>query len=842
MKALAANYPNLVRVFTMPNKTLLGKEVMGIEITQNVKAKDGKPAFFNMGVHHAREWPAGEMPMEWAYELVNGFQAGDARAKKIVTRSRNIIVPIVNPDGFEGSREAGELAGVSGGRDEAVPDTAYLVAGALSGGEYRRKNCRLPDDSDGAQCALHGGVVEGGVDPNRNYGAFWGGPGSDSDPTTQTYRGKAPFSEAESRNIQSVVSENQVMTLITNHTTAALVLRAPGLAALGDPVDEEKGYKQLGDDMAKQNGYFSQKGFELYDTTGTTEDWSYNTTGGFGFTFEIYCGEPNYTTGDCDDPAFHPTYAVGVEKEWDGTNPTADHTNDPGPNKGFDGQGNREAYYIAAESTINEARHSVIEGSAPAGAKLRLTKSFKTQTFAQPPDDKPIEFDDHLETVYDVGDNGKYEWHINPSTRPIVAKARGKENPGPPSPPETTTGSPATGSSETADDPDDGAPVPSGPVADPPSVSYNDHPFTIPATGENASLSIDVKWTTPTTDYDIELFEDVDGNGKSDPTVDKSVTTSGTGPTTAEQVSIAGTDALTPGKKYVLRVVNFAATEPYTVTKTYFPYGPLVPAQVEKWTLTCSVDGKVLQTTEVEIARGEKKTPDLSKCVKAAGGTGTDPGGPGGGGPGGGGPGDNPDACTATHALKTVSASPRRRGVRFGFQRAEGVTGPVKVTVFQRSIGRRVIKPRLRARLNGTRSAVRWNGRAKDGYFVVRFRHGTDTRRIALRRRGGRFTVQRPFHRPDKCGLVRQFKLGAPVFGGPTGAGLRISTVLGEQAGVAVVVRRGKKVVKRFNATAVEAGTVKRFRLKAAGLPRGLYRVTLRTGDTVKTTLFSRRL
>ena len=120
------------------------------------------------------------------------------------------------------------------------------------------------------------------------------------------------------------------MTLITNHTTAGLVLRAPGLAALGDPVDENRGYKALGDDMAKHNGYFSQKGFELYDTTGTTEDWSYNATGGFGFTFEIYCGAPNYTTGDCDDPAFHPLYATMV-KEWTGENPQADHTLDPAP-------------------------------------------------------------------------------------------------------------------------------------------------------------------------------------------------------------------------------------------------------------------------------------------------------------------------------------------------------------------------------------------------------------------------------------------------------------------------------------------------------------------------------
>ena len=45
--------------------------------------------------------------------------------------------------------------------------------------------------------------------------------------------------------------------------------------------------------MAAQNGYSNWKGYQLYDTTGTTEDWSYFTTGGFGFTFEIGCNDPS---------------------------------------------------------------------------------------------------------------------------------------------------------------------------------------------------------------------------------------------------------------------------------------------------------------------------------------------------------------------------------------------------------------------------------------------------------------------------------------------------------------------------------------------------------------------
>jgi hypothetical protein len=613
LKDLADANPGLVRLFTLPNKTWLGKDVMGIEITTNVNANDGKPAFLNMGVHHAREWPSGEHAMEWAYELINGFKAGEERATKIVRNSRNIVVPIVNPDGFEASR--GAAGAPAEGRDESVDDTAYLVGGTATGGEYRRKNCRLPDDSEAGNCTTSAGLAENGVDPNRNYGGLWGGPGADpSDVTAQDYRGPGPFSEPETRNIQSLVSRNQVVTLITNHTTAGLVLRAPGLAALGDPVDENRGYKALGDAMAKHNGYFSQKGFELYDTTGTTEDWSYNTAGGFGFTFEIYCGAPNYETGDCDDPAFHPLYETMV-KEWTGENPQADHENDPGPNAGFDGQGNREAYYIAAESTLDEQRHSVLEGSGPAGARLRLTKTFKTETFPQPPDDEPILFDDKLETVYDIGSDGRVRWHVNPSTRPLVAKETGVPDPGEPSPPMTQTGGVA-GSSTTEDDPDDGA-SPSGDADSNDPANYNDHPITVPSTGDNATMSVRVSWTSPASDWDVKLYEDTNGDAKSQDD-EPVVGTSQTGPGNVEEVSASGSPRLQPGKKYVLRVNNFAGAESYDVDITFQPPLPFKPAQVESYTLTCEVGGKVLDTQQVQVDRGETRQLDLKACARTA--------------------------------------------------------------------------------------------------------------------------------------------------------------------------------------------------------------------------------
>ena len=838
MKKLAEENPDLVKLFVMPNKTLLGKDVMGVEIAKNVNRQDGRPAFFNMGVHHAREWPAGEMPMEWAHELVNGFKSGDARATEVVTKSRNIIVPIVNPDGFEASRSAGELGGAGGGRDESIPDTAYIVGGAAFGGEYRRKNCRLPDDSDAANCSTSpGAFVENGVDPNRNYGQFWGGPGAESTPEGLTYRGAGPFSEPETRNIQSVVSRHQVLSLITNHTTAGLILRAPGVAALGDPVDEHRGYKALGDAMAKENGYFSQKGFELYDTTGTTEDWSYNATGGFGFTFEIYCGAANYETGNCDDPAFHPTFAVGVEKEWNGDNPVADHTDDP--SGAYDGKGNREAYYIAAESTLNVKRHSIIEGTAPAGATLRLTKSFKTHAFDDPDsEEEPATTEDHLETVYEVGANGRYEWHVNPSTRPLVAKDRGKTNPGAPAPEETTTGGLA-GSSETEDDPDDGAALADATnMADPPSLNYNDHPFTVPAAGDNGSVSVRVEWPSPVSDWDVDLYEDANGDGKSQ-VGERVVGSSKQGTTNFEEVSVGDGTQLEPGKKYVLRVINFAATEPYTVTKTYHSPVPFQAAAKERWTLTCEVGGQVRQTERVYIDRGERKTLNLTAC---AGGDKPEP----------------PAKCKASNGFRSVAVKPAGRGARIGFKRAKGARGRVDVKVFQQARGRKLTPNTLVARFPRQKRSVRWNGRANvagtkvtDGVYYVRLavkaRRGNDVRRVVLRRSGGRFTVVRNFHRRASCGLLRQFKLSRPAFGGRGGkTPLRIRFKLGAKADVAITVsREGGDVVKRYAFAGAPAGRNRKVTLPAKSLKRGLYLVRLAArGESrrVTATLAARRL
>jgi carboxypeptidase T len=311
-------------------------------------------------VHHAREWPSGELVMEFAYDLLKN-DGTDARITNILEKSRVIVVPVVNPDGFNLSRTLGY--------------------------ELKRKNCRVTNGQipSAGQCA-QSSYQSRGVDLNRNYSGFWGGPGASSSLTSETYRGASAFSEPESRNVQALVSQHQVTTLITNHTYSALVLREPGYAGAPKTPDESI-YKALGDQMAAANGYTSQWAYQLYDTTGTTEDWSYYATGGLGFTFE-HSGN-----------TFHPAFSSVVNMY----------------------PGNRTAYLLAAESTINPARHSIITGTAPAGAVLRLKKTFTTKTW------NATQLPDTLDSTMTVPAGGTYTWHTNPSTRPAVVLQGGTE-------------------------------------------------------------------------------------------------------------------------------------------------------------------------------------------------------------------------------------------------------------------------------------------------------------------------------------------------------------------------------------------------------------------------------
>jgi Zinc carboxypeptidase len=583
LKQVAEKFRGIARPVELPNRSFQGRPLIGVELSDNVDAKDdGKPTYFVMGTHHAREWPAAEIAMEFAWHIVNN--RSDPQIASLLERERIVVVPIINPDGYVVSRTTPSPYDTTG---QSGFDTAEAVAtGGF--GAYRRKNCDGAVPSAEFPCLL-----QWGVDPNRNYGEGWGGAGASSNPYTQTFRGFGPWSEPETQAVHEYSQKRQVTALITLHNFASLVLRPPRLAAKGKAIDEDR-LKQLGDEMAADTGYTSQYSWQLYDTSGTTEDWNYAAAGTYGYTIEL--GPADWQGGQ-----FHIEYPRAVVEQWTGRKSRA-------------GKGMRAALLTMAEAAANPADHAIIKGSAPAGSVLRIKRTFETSTgsageecaIADPSDvtkacagEQPAQkVRDFVESTTVVPASGQYEWHVGPSTRPFVFGTRfpskdvhdGRtDNINGTAPPDQSGG--AGGEND-----------------------HVDHPFTI-ADADNAKrVTINLDWTGGVQDMDMEVYK-LTG----DPDEPQQVATSGNPPGQPEEAVLEAPD---PGD-YFVRVVNFLAAPgtPYTLKIARQTAGAdtiTVTGKTEPWKMTCEMpDGKVQESRDVTVWRGDISTQDFS-CGQAA--------------------------------------------------------------------------------------------------------------------------------------------------------------------------------------------------------------------------------
>ena len=559
MQQLEKKNKKIVKRFKLPRPSLDGRDIYGVEIGKGVrKANTGKPTFLLMGLHHAREWPSGELAMEFAIDLAKSY-GKNKQITKLLGKARVIVIPVVNADGFNLSRTDGEFIDLRDLNDYDPLEGTTSILGT-PGRAYMRKNCRVvdgedtPDGSCAALLATPGGFGAG-TDLNRNYGGFWGGPGASTTNADPTYRGAEAFSEPETQNIRDLVRSRNITMLISNHTFSNLLLRPNGVnpttiasdgLPVGDAPDEEA-LKKLGAKITAQNGYANIHGWQLYDTTGTTEDYSYNATGGFGYTFEIGPNE------------FHPPFEEVVD-EYVGAGKYA-------------GKGNRKAYVIALKHAVDTRYSGTLKGKAPKGSTLRLSKTFDTPTWDS-------SFEDFIDTSIKVPKSGRFSWIVNPSTRPAVASKTYEV-------PETK---PFASQEDTE------------PVAPP--LGSTDIEFVLPRTA--SLVDIDLDWSTPD-DLDLEVYRQV-----GDKLVE--VGSSGNAPGEKEKVTLVDAGQGT----YVMRVVNYASAAPtFTLTTEAFDsITKSTKGAKERYTLTCERNGKVKASKKVFIDRGQVKKFNFRKACR----------------------------------------------------------------------------------------------------------------------------------------------------------------------------------------------------------------------------------
>ncbi|PZF84983.1 M14 family zinc carboxypeptidase [Jiangella anatolica] len=371
---LEAAYPDLVRLFELPHPTLLGRTVHGVEISRDVHAPSGEPVFLTTGVHHAREWPTAEVTLEFTWDVLQ-HDGADERITRLLDSTTMIVVPVVNPDGYELSRS--------------------LV------NEQKRKNCRVAHGAIPTyeQCADPVNANRG-VDLNRNYAPFWAGPGSSASQTASNHYGEAPYSEPEIHNIAELTAAHQVTVAVHNHSPDGRLLRAPSSPLEPVPADVEL-YDALAQELGAALDWPAGPWPEIYyEASGVAEQNAYYTAGIFGFTTEM-------TPGHDGLARFHPPYEYVVDQYF-GTG-------------SYPGSSMREALLIAWDAAADPALHSVLTGRAKPGVELTLSKDVVV-------DSSPLTLPGGgtgvvstpvtLSSTLTVPAGGRFEWHVQPSPRP----------------------------------------------------------------------------------------------------------------------------------------------------------------------------------------------------------------------------------------------------------------------------------------------------------------------------------------------------------------------------------------------------------------------------------------
>ena len=286
-------------------------------------------------------------------------------------------------------------------------------------------------------------------------------------------------------------------------------------------------------------------------------------------------------------------------------------------------------------------------------------------------------------------------------------------------------------------------------------------------------MSVRVSWPSLTGDWDVKLYEDTNGDGKSQDD-EPVVSTSQTGPSNVEEVSANGTPRLHGGQEVRAagEQLRRHRADNYEVDITFAAPPPFKPAQVESYTLTCEQGGRVFDTQQVQIDRGQVKQLDLSACARAiaaAGGAAPTPAS-----------GQSTPACASAAILRSRQGD-RRRAAACAFAFSKRVRQRVNVDVFQVAVGRQVIGERLVARFRDKSALVHLEralqAQARAARLLLRPLLDPAAQRpvatCAARCcacKGGRFTARPDFYRRDTCGLLRSYKLERAAFGGSTQA------------------------------------------------------------------------
>uniref|UniRef100_A0A669EU08 Carboxypeptidase A1 n=1 Tax=Oreochromis niloticus TaxID=8128 RepID=A0A669EU08_ORENI len=246
---LVAENPNFV------SKIVIGQSYEGrpLNVLKFSTGGTNRPAvWIDTGIH-SREWVTQASGLWFAKKIVTDF-GRDPKLTAILNQMDIFLEIVTNPDGY-----------------------FFTHTNSRMWRKTRKPN-------PGSRCV--------GVDPNRNWKAGFGGPGSSGNPCSQTYRGPRAESESEVNSIVEFVKSHNIKAFISIHSYSQLLMFPYGYirSRIKDYTELNNLAQKAVTDLASLYGTSYKFGSiinAIYQASGGSIDWTYSQGIKYSYTFEL---------------------------------------------------------------------------------------------------------------------------------------------------------------------------------------------------------------------------------------------------------------------------------------------------------------------------------------------------------------------------------------------------------------------------------------------------------------------------------------------------------------------------------------------------------------------------
>lgn len=292
MQAVAQGSPAIASLMTWGATEVGRRPLLALKI-QGTGLNADQFNLLYLGMHHARELPTPRIALAWAQRLTGNY-AADPVIKDIVDKHRIIIVPAVNPDGYEMALGAQRMWRKNTRKvAELTPQgNEQTLLGVDLNRNYAFEHIRSRSAAQRQALSLRAKNANG----LNATGAF------DPDNPNLTYAGLTAFSEFETRAVRAwaggMFPDGNRVTgrkcSMSWHTYGGEVLHPMGHTTTdGIRPEDRPHFLNVSTDIAAATGYRNvMDGFQNqpggYPTYGDSEDWLYKEHGVLSFTIEAF--------------------------------------------------------------------------------------------------------------------------------------------------------------------------------------------------------------------------------------------------------------------------------------------------------------------------------------------------------------------------------------------------------------------------------------------------------------------------------------------------------------------------------------------------------------------------